>query len=102
LERWLAPAARSAEVEIYDRVLTTNTGGTTLAFKVGDRVLAEISGRRKRSQLGAMRPRRGGVIAEVLRGDPNPRYRICWDAGGETVYSPANGGLHPDTEEHAA
>jgi hypothetical protein len=49
-----------------------------------------------------MRPRRGGVIAEVLRGDPNPRYRICWDAGGETVYSPANGGLHPDTEEHAA
>jgi hypothetical protein len=86
LELGLAPAASSAEVEIYDRVLTTNLGGTTLAFKVGDRVLAEISGRRKRSQLGAMRP----------------RYRIRWDAGGETVYSPANGGLHPDTEEHAA
>ena len=59
-------------------------------------MLAEISGRRKRSQLGAMRPRRGGVVAEVLRGDPKPRYRIIWDAGGETVYSPANGGLHPE------
>lgn len=74
-----------------------------MAFEVGDRVLAEISGRRKRSQLGAMRPRRGGVVAEVLRGDPNPRYRITWDTGGETVYSPANGGLHPaDPEPHAA
>jgi len=73
-----------------------------LAFEVGDRVLAEISGRRKRSQLGAMRPRRGGVVAEVLRGEPKPRYRIRWDAGGETVYSPANGGLHPDPEQHAA
>ncbi|MEA2267173.1 MAG: hypothetical protein QOE27_2756 [Solirubrobacteraceae bacterium] len=73
-----------------------------MAFEVGDRVLAEISGRRARSQLGSMRPRRGGVIEEVLRGDPNPRYRIRWDAGGETVYSPANGGLHPDPKQAAA
>ncbi len=65
-------------------------------------MLAEISGRRKRSQLGAMRPRRGGVIEEVLRGDPKPRYRIRWDAGGETTYSPANGGLHPEPQDPPA
>lgn len=73
-----------------------------MAFDVGDWVLAEISGRRRRSQLGAMRPRRRGIVEEVLRGDPNPRYRIRWDSGGETVYSPANGGLHPDPEPDAA
>lgn len=74
----------------------------TIVFEVGDRVMADISGRRRRSQLGAMRPRRRGIIEEVLRGEPNPRYRIRWETGGETTYSPANGGLQADPGQPAA
>ena len=39
--------------------------------------------------------RRAGVIQEVLRGDPHPRYRIAWDDGHESIYSPSDGALHP-------
>ncbi len=67
-----------------------------MAFKVGDRVIADVSGHRRRSQLGAMRPPRAGEIAEVLRGDPNPRYAIRWDKGSPTVFTPAEGGLKAD------
>jgi len=66
-----------------------------VAFSSGDNVVAEITGRRKRSQLGAMRPQRHGVIEEVLRGDPKPRYRIRWNSGEVTTYSPAEGALRP-------
>ena len=38
--------------------------------------------------------RRRGVIEEVLRDDPHPRYRIRWDDGHESVYTPADGALH--------
>jgi len=34
-----------------------------------------------------------GVIEEVLRGDPSPRYRVRWDDGRESVYTPADGAL---------
>lgn len=69
-----------------------------MAFEVGDRVVAEKSGRRARTQTGGLRAGRRGVIEEVLRGDPRPRYLIRWDVGAVSVYSPANSGLHPDPE----
>jgi hypothetical protein len=69
-----------------------------VAFEVGDRVVAEKSGRRARTQTGGLRAGRRGVIEEVLRGDPRPRYMIRWDVGAVSVYSPANSGLHPEPE----
>ena len=44
-----------------------------MAFEVGERVVTE-------SESTDRRPR-PGVIEEVLRGDPSPRYRIRWDDG---------------------
>ena len=60
----------------------------TMAFKVGKRVVAE-------SESTDRRPR-PGVIEEVIRGDPSPRYRIRWDDGHETIYTPASGALRAD------
>lgn len=37
-----------------------------------------------------------GVVEEVLRGDPSPRYRIRWDDGHETIYTPASGDLRAE------
>jgi len=67
-----------------------------MAFEVGQRVIAEKSGRRRRSARAPMRPPRHGVIERVLRGEPNPRYEIRWDEGIASIYSPANGGLYAD------
>jgi hypothetical protein len=39
------------------------------------------------------RPARTGVIEEVLREAPSPRYRIRWDDGHESIYTPAAGAL---------
>jgi len=39
------------------------------------------------------RPARMGVIEEVLREAPPGRYRIRWDDGHESVYTPAAGAL---------
>ncbi|HWF72696.1 MAG TPA: DUF1918 domain-containing protein [Solirubrobacteraceae bacterium] len=69
-----------------------------MAFEIGDRVIAEKSGRRARSSRAGLRIGRHGVIEEVLRGDPRPRYRIRWDLGDVSIYSPANSGLHPDPD----
>jgi hypothetical protein len=43
------------------------------------------------------------MIKEVVRGEPIPRYRILWDDGHESVYSPEAGFLHklPVTHEAA-
>jgi hypothetical protein len=56
-----------------------------MAFEVGKRVVAE-------SESTDRRPR-SGVVEEVLRGDPSPRYRISWDDGHESIYAPASGAL---------
>ena len=56
-----------------------------MAFHVGDRVSAESE--------STARPPRTGTVREVIREDP-PRYRIQWDDGHESIYSPAAGALH--------
>ncbi|TML06114.1 MAG: DUF1918 domain-containing protein [Actinobacteria bacterium] len=59
-----------------------------MAFEVGERVVAE-------SESTGRRPR-PGVVEEVLRGDPSPRYRIRWDDGHETIYTPSSGALQAE------
>jgi uncharacterized protein DUF1918 len=60
-----------------------------MQFDVGDHVIAE-------SESTERRPRRG-VIEEVLRGEPHSRYRIRWEDGRETIYTPAAGALRRET-----
>jgi hypothetical protein len=55
-----------------------------MVLKVGSRVRVESE--------STERPPRTGVIQEVLRKD-RPRYRIRWDDGHESVYTPAAGAL---------
>ena len=56
-----------------------------MAFEVGKRV---------RTHAGSTtRAPRVGTIEEVLRGEPAPRYRVRWDDGRETVFTPASGTL---------
>jgi hypothetical protein len=59
-----------------------------MAFAVGKRVVAE-------SESIARRPR-SGVVEEVLGGDSSPRYRIRWDDGRESIYTPASGALRAE------
>ncbi|HYZ30355.1 MAG TPA: DUF1918 domain-containing protein [Thermoleophilaceae bacterium] len=63
-------------------------------FEVGDRVTAE-------AETTGRKPR-AGVIEEVLGQDPSPRYRIRWDDGHESIYTPASGALSRDSEEATA
>lgn len=56
-----------------------------MAFSPGDHVVAETE--------STERAARRGVIEEVVRGDPHPRYRIRWEDGHESVYTPADGAL---------
>jgi Domain of unknown function (DUF1918) len=55
-----------------------------VVLKPGDRVVAEAESIERRT--------RDGVIEEVVREEP-PRYRIRWDDGRESIYSPAAGAL---------
>jgi Domain of unknown function (DUF1918) len=57
-----------------------------MELKSGDRVQVESE--------STERPPRTGVIEEVLRGAHSPRYRISWDDGHESIYTPAAGALH--------
>lgn len=59
-----------------------------MTFSSGDHVLAE-------AESTECAPRRG-VVKEVLRDDPHPRYRIRWNDGHESIYTPADGALKPD------
>ncbi|HWH92694.1 MAG TPA: DUF1918 domain-containing protein [Baekduia sp.] len=56
-----------------------------MVFSAGDRVLLEAESTERA-------PRRG-VVVEVVRGEPHPRYRIRWDDGHESIYTPAAGAL---------
>ena len=58
-----------------------------MAFQVGDRVVAESE--------STERAARAGTVREVLREEP-PRYRIEWDDGRTSIYTPAAGALRPD------
>ena len=58
-----------------------------MELKVGDRVEVESE--------STERPPRGGVVEEVVHGAPSPRYRISWDDGHDSIYTPAAGALHP-------
>jgi hypothetical protein len=59
-----------------------------MAFQVGKHVVAESESTDRRA--------RSGVVEEVLRGDPSPRYRIRWDDGHESIYTPASGALRAE------
>ena len=56
-----------------------------MTYAVGDRVVAE-------SESTGRAPRRGEVL-EVLGSESHPRYRIRWEDGHETIYTPAAGAL---------
>lgn len=65
-----------------------------MAFSPGDRVLVEAE--------STERAARHGVIEEVVHGDPHPRYRIRWDDGHESIYTPADGALRlAETASHS-
>jgi len=57
-----------------------------MEFKSGDRVQVESE--------STERPPRTGVVEEVVQGTAHPRYRIRWDDGHESIYTPAAGALH--------
>jgi hypothetical protein len=56
-----------------------------MQLKVGTRVEVESE--------STERPARTGVVEEVLREAPSARYRIRWDDGHESIYTPAAGAL---------
>ena len=56
-----------------------------MQLNAGTRVTAESE--------STARPARTGVIEEVLREGPSARYRIRWDDGHESIYTPAAGAL---------
>jgi hypothetical protein len=63
-------------------------------FEVGDRVTAEAESTGRKS--------RAGVVQEVLGHDPSPRYRIRWDDGHESIYTPSGGALSRQKDEQEA
>jgi len=56
-----------------------------MAFEVGTTVVVHAQ--------STTRGPRPGVIEEVLRGDPAPRYRVRWEDGRESIYCPAGGNM---------
>jgi Domain of unknown function (DUF1918) len=56
-----------------------------VSFQVGDRV--------EEQARSTEQPSRTGLIEEVVHGDPAPRYRIRWNDGHESIYTPAAGCL---------
>jgi Domain of unknown function (DUF1918) len=58
-----------------------------MEFKAGDRVQVESE--------SPARPPRTGVVEEVVQATAYPRYRIRWDDGHESIYTPAAGALQP-------
>jgi hypothetical protein len=69
--------------------------GKGMTFQAGDRVVAESE--------STERPARYGTVREVVHEDPHARYRIEWDDGRTSVYTPAAGALQraPETAKRA-
>jgi hypothetical protein len=57
-----------------------------MAPQVGDKVEEQARSTERATRIG--------TIEEVVHGDPSPRYRIRWDDGHESMYTPAAGSLH--------
>jgi hypothetical protein len=66
-----------------------------MTLQAGDRVVAESE--------SIERPARYGTVQEVVHEDPHARYRIAWDDGRTSVYTPAAGALKlaPETAKRA-
>jgi hypothetical protein len=66
-----------------------------MTFQAGDRVVAESE--------STERPARYGTVQEVVHEDPRGRYRIAWDDGRTSSYTPAAGALQiaPETAKGA-
>jgi hypothetical protein len=64
-----------------------------MTYQVGDRVVAEAESTDRRP--------RAGTVREVVRETP-PRYRIEWDDGRESIYTPAAGALRPERSREEA
>jgi hypothetical protein len=66
-----------------------------VTFQPRDRVVAESE--------STERPARYGTVREVVHEDPHARYRIEWDDGRTSVYTPAAGALRlaPETAKRA-
>ena len=64
-----------------------------MTLQAGERVIAESE--------STSRPHRAGVIEEVMRDEPSPRYRIRWDDGHESIYTPAAGALRREEPARA-
>ena len=60
-------------------------GGEGVKLEVGNRVRVESE--------STERSPRTGVIEEVIRDARSPRYRIRWDDGHESIYTPAAGAV---------
>ncbi len=58
-----------------------------MTFQVGERIVAEAE--------STERQPRTGTVREVMREHP-ARYRIEWDDGHESIYTPAAGALHAE------
>jgi hypothetical protein len=56
-----------------------------MKLKVGDRIKVESE--------STERPPRSGVVKQVIREARAPRYRIRWDDGHESIYTPAAGAV---------
>ena len=57
-----------------------------MEFETGDRVVAESE--------STERPPRTGTVEETMVEGSSVRYRIRWDDGHESIYTPAAGALH--------
>jgi hypothetical protein len=54
-----------------------------MTAKVGDRIIVESE------TVG--QPTREGEILEILEGEVGIRYRVRWEDGHETIFSPSGG-----------
>ena len=64
-----------------------------MVFHVGDRVVAESE--------STERLARAGTVREIRRVEP-ARYRIEWDDGHESTYTPAAGALRAEPKHTGA